>query len=269
MKLLVHPKKLFSTFGINPLSLFYSIANLPAYIKDYLILRRLVEQSSEPVEDIICYPCLTDRNAQGGTASGHYFWQDLVIAQRVFQRNPRTHLDIGSRLDGFVAHVASFRHLDVLDIRPVESSIPNVNFVQGDMSDPAIINRLGLYDSVSCLHVLEHCGLGRYGDKLDLFGHVRAANVISSLVRSSGTLYLSVPIGDERIEFNAHRVFNPNTILRLFETQGMSLSSFVFVNDAGDFIDPASLRAELGGGRPLSLTYNGSYGCGIFEFRKL
>lgn len=269
MRLLVHAKKLFSTFGINPFHLLYSLKNLPAYIGDYFIFRRKVKRSIGSLEAISFYPCLTDKNAQGGTASGHYFWQDLLVAQRIFSRNPRAHLDIGSRLDGFVAHVASFRHLDVLDIRPVKSSIPNVSFVQGDMSDPGLINCLSSYDSVSCLHVLEHCGLGRYGDKLDPFGHVHASKVISSLTNPLGTLYVSVPIGQERIEFNAHRVFNPNTILELFEGQGLSLTSFVYVNDEGNFIDPMIPLAEGGTERSHRLSYDGNYGCGIFEFKKL
>jgi hypothetical protein len=269
MKFLAYPKKLFSTFGVNPFHLFYSLKNLPGYIGDYLIFRRKAKRSSDPFTVISCYPCLTDKNAQGGTASGHYFWQDLIIAQRIFSRNPRAHLDIGSRLDGFVAHVASFRHLDVLDIRPVKSSIPNICFVQGDMSDPGLINCLGFYDSISCLHVLEHCGLGRYGDKIDPSGYVHATKVISSLISPSGTLYLSVPIGKERIEFNAHRVFNPNTILRLFESQGMRLKSFAYVNDEGDFIDSTLPHPELGAEHSLRLSYDGNYGCGIFEFKKL
>jgi hypothetical protein len=33
---------------------------------------------------------------------------------------------------------------------------------------PEWINK---YDSISCLHALEHFGLGRYGDRLDPNGH--------------------------------------------------------------------------------------------------
>lgn len=269
MRLTVHPKMLFSTFGLNPLHLLYSLKNLPGYLSDYLAFRRKAKRLSDSFTVFSCYPCLTDKNEQGGRASGHYFWQDLIVAQRIFSREPSVHLDIGSRLDGFVAHVASFRRLDVLDIRPIKSCIPNVYFVQGDMMDSSLIDRLGQYDSISCLHVLEHCGLGRYGDKLDPLGHVHAAKVISSLISPSGSLYLSVPIGDEKIEFNAHRIFNPNTVLSLFECRGMRLVSFAYVNDEGDFVDNVYPPAEVGSQYMLPLRYDGKYGCGIFEFKKL
>jgi len=52
---------------------------------------------------------LTDRFDPGGDASGHYFHQDLIVARRIFERDPRKHVDVGSRIDGFVAHLAVFR----------------------------------------------------------------------------------------------------------------------------------------------------------------
>ena len=44
-------------------------------------------------------PCLTDRFGAGGSASGHYFHQDLLVAQMVFRNNPQRHVDVGSRVE--------------------------------------------------------------------------------------------------------------------------------------------------------------------------
>ena len=57
------------------------------------------------------FPCLRDRYEAGGVASGHYFHQDLLVAQWLNAANPQRHIDVGSRVDGFVAHVAAFREI--------------------------------------------------------------------------------------------------------------------------------------------------------------
>jgi len=80
-------------------------------------------------------PALHDLRDTGGMAKGHYFWQDLICAQWIAADKPVDHFDIGSRLDGFIAHLASFRQVLQLDIRPNQNSIPNVKFLQGDAQD--------------------------------------------------------------------------------------------------------------------------------------
>ena len=79
------------------------------------------------------HPCLFDKHEAGGIASGHYFFQDLIVAQKIFLRNPVKHVDIGSRIDGFVAHVATFREIEVFDIRPIQSIINNIKFKKADL----------------------------------------------------------------------------------------------------------------------------------------
>ena len=269
MKMKRFLKRTFSTFGFNPYHFFVSIKRVPAYVLEYFKFKHIASNANKSFGPITFYPCLFDKGEQGGNASGHYFWQDLVVAQRIYLHNPESHLDIGSRIDGFVAHVASFRCLDVLDIRPVTNIIPNVSFVQGDISDPSLSKSLRVYDSVSCLHVLEHCGLGRYGDKLDLIGHEKAAKVISSLVSNNGRLYLSTPIGTQRIEFNAHRVFSPLTIVQLFEKFGLYLSYLSIIDDRGNLIASQSIDDSKSKKFINLLEYDGLYGCGVFEFVKL
>ena len=93
-----------------------------------------------------------------------------------------------------------------IDIRPAESTARNISFRQFDLMNDDPIG-LGKFDSFSCLHALEHFGLGRYGDQIDPNGWLMGLAALTEITRSGGPLYLAVPIGPQRIEFDAHRVF--------------------------------------------------------------
>ena len=211
-------------------------------------------------------PCLHDKSAEGGNVKSEYFWQDLLVAQRIFDRSPRRHVDIGSRIDGFVAHVAAFRQLEVLDIRPIESKIANVIFRQVDfMNVESIAEKFGNADgyspSVSCLHALEHFGLGRYGDALNPKGYQEGLENICKLLSPKGTLYLSTPIGVERVEFNANWVFDPLTIICLAQKNGLSLNRLTIIASEG-------VVAELTTVSEISKFGSQQYNLGLFEFHK-
>jgi hypothetical protein len=183
-------------------------------------------------------PCLHDGYKEGGITKSEYFWQDLLVARLIHEAKPHKHVDVGSRMDGFVAHVASFRELEVLDVRPITSTIPGIIFRQADLMSAASIVDLteggGYCDSLSCLHVLEHFGLGRYGDTLAASGYSLGMANLAALLKPLGTLYLATPMGCERVEFNANWVFAPSTILKLATQNGLQLKRFfTFKNDIG------------------------------------
>ena len=201
------------------------------------------------------FPILGDRFSKAGFAGGHYFHQDLWAARKVFQRSPLKHLDVGSRVDGFIAHLLAFMPVIVMDIRPLESSISGLSFIQDDATEMAQIATDSV-ESLSSLHVAEHLGLGRYGDAVDPHACFRFMASLQRVLAPGGTLYFSVPVGRERVEFNANRVFSPRTILGSFS--GLRLLSFSFVGDDGclnENQDPLALpESELA--------------CGLFEFSK-
>jgi hypothetical protein len=109
---------------------------------------------------------LTDRYASAGAASGHYFHQDLWAARKIHERGPDKHLDIGSRIDGFVAHVLTFMPLTIVDIRSMKSDIQGLTFLQDDATTLSKLPSNSV-QSLSSLHVAEHFGLGRYSDPID------------------------------------------------------------------------------------------------------
>jgi len=111
------------------------------------------------------YPCLGDHLTAAGNAHGHYFLQDLWAAQHVARLMPGRHVDVGSLTIGFVAHVASFTEVEYVDIRPLRCNVPSLFWKEGSLTN--LPYAAGSVASLSCLHVIEHLGLGRYGDDID------------------------------------------------------------------------------------------------------
>lgn len=253
----------FQLFGINPVCAVRAIKSLPKFFRDKKIY--LEKQREANDNDFIIetnYPCIGGDSQPCGKGRGAYFYQDLLIAQKVFQKNPVRHIDVGSRVDGFVAHVASFRKIEVIDIRALDSDIPNVSFVQGDFMSDLSAHLKNCCDSVSCLHALEHFGLGRYGDPVNPMGWKLGLDNLSAMVRSGGVLYLSVPIGTQRIEFNAHRVFSVQFLLDQIEGLFV-VQEFDYVDDKGFLHTKADMNAEN-----VRTNFGCHYGCGILTLVK-
>jgi len=131
---------------------------------------------------------LYDFKDVAGVAKGHYFHQDLLVASFISKENPSRHIDVGSRIDGFVAHVASFRQIEIIDVRELgDIGHSQVSFLQRDMmvSDPKFNE---ITDSLSCLHTIEHFGLGRYGDPIDPDGYLRGFQNLVDMLKPGGTV---------------------------------------------------------------------------------
>ena len=252
-----------SFFGVDPIKFINSISNLPLYFRDLQKIKTQYNSSEKEFTLGKLYPCLTDRYDSSGKANGHYFHQDLLIARKIFSNNPSTHIDVGSRIDGFVSHVASFRLIKVIDIRPLSNAITNIEFIQADIIAPLQKSLYETCDSLSCLHALEHFGLGRYGDPIEYYGYLLGLDNLYKLLKPQGKFYLSVPFGPQRIEFNGQRVFCLTYLLKLLEKQ-YKLDSFSYVDDQGDLYEDVELSSES-----IASNYNSRYGCAIFEMTKL
>ena len=199
-------------------------------------------------------PLLDDSEMGAGDISSHYFHQDLWAARLIYAARPARHLDIGSRLDGFVAHLLTFMPVDVIDVRPLTNEVAGLSFLQGDATHLSDIADNSV-ESLSCLHAVEHFGLGRYGDPIDPDAPSKALRAMARTLAPGGRLYLSAPIGAARVEFNAHRVFSPTTIP---EECALPLVSFAAVSDDGDFVVDAAPQEFM----------DAHYACGLYEFTK-
>jgi hypothetical protein len=240
--------------GINPRK-FLALRDYPRYRRDLRAFRKAGGEVAHK------FMILSDFTDQAGTAKGHYFHQDLLVASLIFENKPKRHIDIGSRIDGFVAHVASFRPIEVYDVRALkDTGHSNITFAEADLMQGAT-NDSGVADSLSCLHAIEHFGLGRYGDQIDPSGHLKGFRNLIKMLQISGRLYISFPIGrQDEVHFNAHRVFHPKSVLS-WPTGGhkLTLERFDYVDDQGTLHKQADLDA---------CAINVQYGCGIYTFKK-
>lgn len=150
--------------------------------------------------------------------------------------------------------LSAFVPTEFLDYRPLQVKLSGLTCGSGNLL--ALNQANDSVHSLSCLHVVEHVGLGRYGDPLDPEGSVRALGELQRVLARRGRLYLSVPVGRERVCFNAHRVFDPGTIVNVLD--GLCLVEFSLVDDAGAFHESVP---------PDSVT-SLEYGCGLFIFEK-
>jgi uncharacterized protein DUF268 len=248
-------------FGVDVQRGALAVRGLGPYLRNRRRFLRQMAASDRAFARGKMFPCLQDRYMPSGGARGDYFHQDLYVAQLIFRNNPRKHVDVGSRVDGFVAHVASFRPIEVFDIRPNHTSAANIVFRQGDLMEERP-DLDGYTDSLSCLHTLEHFGLGRYGDSVDYDGYRRGWKSLGRMLAAGGKFYFSVPIGQQRVEFDAHRVFSVPFLVEMIRPV-YAIDSFAYVGDDGELVvsaDPTGPRAAD--------SFGCRFGCGIFELTK-
>ncbi|OFZ65886.1 MAG: hypothetical protein A2V79_06825 [Betaproteobacteria bacterium RBG_16_56_24] len=208
---------------------------------------------AEKISLLELQPCLGDWSTHT-PFDAHYFYQGAWLARRIRSSKIAKHVDIGSSvltMSVLSAHVET----TFVDYRPLKASLPGLTSIAGNILDLPFAD--DSVESLSCLHVIEHIGLGRYGDPLDPQGSVKAALELQRIVSSGGNLFLSLPVGRERICFNAHRVHAPASVLGMF-TQ-MRLAEFSYVDDQGRYYED----------RPVEEAVHLEYGCGLFKFEKL
>ena len=252
---------LFANYGIKikkPFSISYLLCLYFVQLVQYSIKYK---QSSSPfvkkfpinLKSLI--PIVSDINDQSGSASGVYFFQDIWAAKKIFHKRPEMHVDIGSRIDGFVSHLLVFMPVKVIDIRPLTSHDKNLTFLQSDATNLKEIKDNSI-ESLSSLHAAEHFGLGRYGDTIDPNGTFEFIESLIRVLKPGGRLYFSVPIGKEKLIYNANRVFSPFTIIDAFAK--ISLLEFSAIEKKGNLINNAKMENWI----------EKNYCCGLFIFTK-
>lgn len=204
------------------------------------------------------WPIIGDKYAAAGVI-GNYFWQDLWAARRIYKSGIKEHFDIGSRIDGFIAHLlAAGIDVTLIDIREFPAVIENLHMIVDDATNLDQIEN-GSIGSMSALCSLEHFGLGRYGDPVDPEACFKCFRNIQKKMKQGGNLYISVPVGKERVEFNAHRVFFADTIIKEFST--MKLVEFSCAADG-------RIEQNVEIHKYDNDEHNGEYRYGLFHFVK-
>lgn len=225
----------------------------PAAYRRYLADRRRYAQlSGERLDRYDDDPQLHDWTATT-PFDPHYTHQDAWAAREIFERRPAEHVDVGSRVS-FVIGLAAFVPVTFVDVRPLPIELPNLNPIAGSLLEMPFADRA--VASLSCLHVAEHVGLGRYGDPLDPSGTVASAAELARVLAPGGTLWFGLPVGRPRTNFNAHRVHDPRDVPGWFE--GLRLDAFAGVDDDGRFLASAE---------PAALA-DCEWACGLYRFTR-
>jgi SAM-dependent methyltransferase len=215
-----------------------SLAPVSQYLKDrkawyrfrsslrlYKQLTQEKPSASKSIESIVLYPCIWDATLDT-PIEPTYFYQDSWAFDLIVKAKPRSHIDIGSH-HKYVALLSKVVPLTMVDLRPLSLEMESIKFVQGTILDLPFPD--GSIESLSSLCVIEHIGLGRYGDPLDPLGSLKACNELARVIKPGGNLYISVPVEDNpKTYFNAHRSFNEDLFLSQFSDFTVRDKAYVY-----------------------------------------
>jgi hypothetical protein len=199
------------------------------------------------------YPCLKDKTLTTGF-DRHYIYHPAWAARVLSETKPIEHVDISSSLT-FCTLVSAFVPISFFDYRPAELQLSCLSSKSADLLSLPFEDR-SIF-SLSCMHVVEHVGLGRYGDRLDPEGDLKAIEQLTRVLAIGGSLLFVVPIGKPKIQFNAHRIYSYEQILSYFSE--LDLVEFSLIPDSPK--DGGLIRNA-----PVELTTLQSYACGCFWF---
>ena len=186
------------------------LASYMTVVREFMSYRR---KTNESVRFADFFPWPIDRYDQAGDA-GMYFYQDAWCASHIKASGVRRHVDVGSSMM-FVSTVLQMCELVYVDLRPITINLPTFRYQQGDLTNLPF--ETGSIESLSSLSVVEHVGLGRYGDKLDPLGTDKACSELARVLAPGGALYVAVPTASSNSTcFNAHRIFTPDNFIAKF-----------------------------------------------------
>ena len=195
--------------------------------QSYYQYKRLASSQEQPSVKYL-YPCLDD-NIGETIIDPIYFYQDTWAFKKIINQAPNHHIDVGSH-HKFVAFLSTIIPVTMIDIRPLPLQLDSLKFKEGSILNLPFKDQS--IESLSSLCVIEHIGLGRYGDSLDPNGTEKAILELKRIVKVGGHLYISLPIDDEnKTFFNAHRSFAEPYIINLFNSFKVIEKKYIFNNE--------------------------------------
>lgn len=245
-------KKILPSFLYNLLVKIYLYTS---FLSNFYFFKKIDKTKRFSLKWSDRYPQLFDKTKET-VFDTHYIYHPAWAARIVKQINPKFHVDISSSLT-FSSILSAFIPVHFYDYRPANLVLSNLKSEKADlMSLPFPDNNL---ESVSCMHTIEHVGLGRYGDPIDPNGDIKAINELKRVTAKGGSLIFVVPVGKPRIMFNAHRIYSYNQIISYFDS--FELKEFTLVPDNA-ITESIIINADA------RLSNKQNYGCGCFWFVK-
>ena len=237
------------------------VVKVIAFLKFPFIISDLLKYLSKdkkkrfPIPFLEIYPCLFEKTSFTSFDT-HYVYHTAWAARKVQEIISDSHVDISSSLY-FSSIVSAFKPVKFYDFRPAKLNLSNLvsqsaNLLHLPFKDNSV-------DSLSCMHTVEHVGLGRYGDAIDPDGDIHAAKELARVVSVGGSLLFVVPVGKPKIQYNAHRIYSYQMVMDLFP--GLTLKEFSLIPD-----DALEKGIMYNATEEQSDTQE--YGCGCFWFIK-
>jgi SAM-dependent methyltransferase len=227
---------------------YTKLKNLGYYFNDFFAYRRISQNKNFSLETSNLFPRIDDKTSLT-QLDPIYFYQGVWCAKKVFELKPQKHYDIASQAI-MVGIISEFVPTTMVDIRPLSVKLPHLDFIKGSLLELPFVD--SSIESLSSICVIEHIGLGRYGDTLDPFGSEKSARELCRVLANNGSLYISVPVDHKNITyFNAHRAFTREYVLELFGSLKLIEEKYIYGNNMFDTYEP-----EKG------------FGTGLFHFKK-
>lgn len=228
---------------------FEKLKLLKHFSRDWKMYHQIKKNENFKIQNELFKPMIFDRTDET-LIDPVYFYQNAWCARKVFENKPTQHVDVGSD-SKLVGILSQFVPTTMVDIRPVNLNMSGFSFVSGDITSLPFKDRE--ITSLGSICVIEHIGLGRYGDTLDQFGTEKAASELVRVLSQNGNLYISVPVDNEnRIYFNAHRAFTRDYVLSLFSGLKLIEEKYIYGREFQDSYTPSR-----------------GFGTGLFHFKKI
>jgi len=235
---------------VDPAWAIRGVAGYTRYFYDWYRYSRMPK--AEVIRLADTYPQVHDRTSTN-PIDAHYFYVNGWAMRRIVATSPRFHVDVGSQTI-FANLLGAVIPVIFADYRPLAAKLPGLQCIGANLL--ALPFAEGSIASLSCLHVIEHVGLGRYGDPLDPEGTRKAAQELIRVLAPGGNLFLAAPVGRPKLCFNAHRIHSAEALCELFRC--LDLIEFSGVQDDGRYMEKVD----------LSEFRESEYACGLYWFRK-
>lgn len=241
----------------NLIKKFIRLALSPFIIFDYIKFKRYSRNGRFSLKINNLYPCIRDKTITT-SFDRHYVYHTAWAARVLKEINPKLHIDISSSLY-FSAILSAFIPVDFYDYRPAKLILSNLNSKEGNLHNLPF-NSYSV-QSISCMHTIEHIGLGRYGDPIDPNGDIKAITELKRVTAKNGNLIIVVPVGKPKIEFNAHRIYSYEQIISYVVDEDFSLKEFAFIPEHED-------QGGLERNSQPKRVIDADYACGCFWFKR-
>lgn len=229
----------------------------PFILKDLYAFRSTQGSNRFSTKLTDVYPCIKDKTLTTGF-DRHYVYHTSWAARVVQEINPSFHIDISSSLY-FAGILSAFIPVHFYDYRPAKLILSNLQSKEGNLHSLPFPD--ASVQSISCMHTIEHIGLGRYGDPMDGNGDLKAIKELKRVVASKGNLIIVVPVGKSKIEFNAHRIYSYQQLVSSVIDNDFELKEFTFIPET-DAEGPLIRNAAP------ALVEKATYACGCFWFQR-